>query len=133
MIIQAYQERTPLVTFNGSQFDLPVLFFRAIQQDVPIDRTMYQRLTTRYGNPFHYDLMQLLSGWDRQRWHSFDFYSRLFRLGDKEDFDGSKVYGAYQAKEYNKIAEYCRKEVDIMCRLFARLEPWIKNEIKEGI
>lgn len=133
LIQRAYYERTPIVTFNGLYFDLPVLFFRAIRQDFPLDRPMIHRIMgQKYrDNSFHYDLMQILAGWDRNRWHSFDFYSRLFKFGDKEEFDGSMVYTAYQAKEYDKIKEYCHKEVLIMCELFTRLEPWIKNEYRE--
>jgi len=134
LIQKAYHERTPLITFNGLSFDLPVLFMRAIKQDFPLDRVMINRIMGRkyQDNSSHYDLMQILAGWDRTRWHSFDFYSRLFNLGDKEDFDGAMVYPAYQAKEFDKIRDYCRKEVLVMCRLFTRLEPWIKYDHKEG-
>lgn len=132
MIQGMYHERTSLVTFNGISFDLQILFMRAILQDVPIDRTIFWRMTRRYNNPYHYDLMQILANWDRQRWHSFDFYARLFGLGGKTDFDGSMVYDAYKAGEFNKILAYCREEVMTMCRLFVRLEPWIKQERIEG-
>lgn len=82
-IHSAYRERIPLVTFNGILFDLSILFFRAIAQDVPIDTLMYRRLIGRYSNPCHYDLMQILANWDKQRWHTFDFYARLFGVGGK--------------------------------------------------
>lgn len=126
----AYRERTPIVTFNGLSFDLPVLFFRGLSLDIPIDKAMYSRLLGRYDNKFHYDLMLLLANFDRQRWHTADFYFRLFNLGGKSGFDGSDVYPAYQAGEYDKIADYNHDEVLTMCKLFARLEPWIQVNIE---
>lgn len=134
LIQSTYRKRIPLVTFNGTSFDLPVLFFRAITQDVPIDTVMYRvRLTGRYTNSWHYDLMQILANWDRQRWHTFDFYARLFGVGGKADFDGSQVYDAYKNEQYDNILSYCRDEVVSMCQLFTRIEPWIRVTLFEGI
>lgn len=126
-----YNERVPVVSFNGWSFDLPVLSMRAFLQDVSIERGMFDRLMMRYNNQYHYDLMQILANWDRQRWHSQDFYFRLFGLGDKSDFDGSMVFEAYQNGEYERIKTYCRNEVVLMCELFERVEPWIKIK-REG-
>lgn len=129
MIVSAYHERIPIVTFNGKSFDLPVMMFRAIQQDVPVDIKAYDALTYRYQNQHHYDLLQLLAGWERTRWHKLDFYLKLFGLKDKNDMDGSMVYTFYQAKEYDKIKEYCRNDVLSTCELFSRTYNWlVRNE-----
>ena len=127
-----YLERIPIITFNGWSFDLPVLVMRAMLQDVNVDKYMFDRLMMRHSNQYHFDLMQILANWDKQRWHSLDFYFRLFGLGDKSDFDGSIVFDAYQNKEFEKIASYCFKEVVLLCKLFGSIEPWIKIRIEEG-
>lgn len=129
-IHKAYQERIPLVTFNGIGFDLPVLLFRAICQDVPVDRVMYDRLTMKYKNQFHYDLMQALAGWDKQRWNKLEFYLNLFGIGTKGGMDGSQVYSAYMVGEYDKIKSYCRNDVMATSKLFARVAPWYYFELE---
>jgi hypothetical protein len=127
-IIRAQSEKIPLVSFNGIQFDLPVMLFRAIKNDVPINTVQYKNLTAKYNNNHHYDVMQLLAGWDRQSWHGLEFYLNLFKLGNKGDMDGSKVYTAYQAEEYDKIREYCRNDVLTLCQLFNRIRHWFLTE-----
>jgi predicted PolB exonuclease-like 3'-5' exonuclease len=129
-IIPAYQNRIPLISYNGIGFDLPVLLHAAMRLDVPVDPYMYSFLTPRYDSVYHYDLMQILAGWDRTRWKSLDFYIKLFSLGSKTG-DGSQVYGLWQAKEYDKIREYCEHDVTLTAALFERIEPWLKGEREE--
>jgi len=132
LIQRMYGERTPLVTFNGISFDLQIMFYRAIRQDVTVQPDMFKRLTQKYSNFFHYDLMQILAGWDRQRWHKLDFYLKAFKMNkDKEGMDGSQVYPAWQAGEYDKIQEYCESDVRSTAELFGRVLPWIQIE-REG-
>lgn len=134
-IRKMYNERTPLVSFNGIGFDLPIMWHRAIAQDVPVDSFMYQRLTPRYGGPFHYDLLGILAGWtlDKMRGHNLDFFLNLFGIGSKGDMDGSKVYEAWQLGEYEKIQQYCESDVLQTCKLFQRVEAWIKiRDIQEA-
>jgi predicted PolB exonuclease-like 3'-5' exonuclease len=129
-IQKAYMERIPLVSFNGIGFDLPILWHRAMIQDIPVDPFMYARLTPRYGGPFHYDLLGILAGWtiDKMKGKNLNFFLNRFKLGNKTDgMDGSKVYEAWQLGEYQKIQEYCENDVLMTCKLFQRVEPWIKQ------
>ena len=132
-INKMYRERTPLVSFNGIGFDLPVMWHRAIAQDVPIDRVMYDRIAPRYGGMFHYDLLGILAGWtlDKMKGHSLDFFLNLYGIGSKGDMDGFQVYPTWQLGEYDKIQEYCESDVLQTCKLFQRVEPWIKI-VREG-
>lgn len=135
LLIAAYYERIPIVTFNGKGFDFPIMLFRAIQQDINVDMKAYDELTYRYINDRHYDLLQLLAGWDRSKWHNLDFYLKLFGLGAKGDFDGSMVYSAYIAGEHEKIKQYGRKDVLDTCNLFSRVDSWVirKQEVRHDI
>jgi len=127
----AYSKKIPLVTFNGNGFDLPVLFAAAMRLDIPISKSMYDALIFRYENNHHYDLMKILTGETHPvAGKTLDFYLSLFQLGNKtEDMDGSKVYPLWQAKEYDKISEYCKQDVLMTAKLFERVEPWIVKDV----
>ena len=131
LLQKCYRARIPLVTFNGQGFDLQVMYFRAMAQDVPVDKHMYDRFMLRYKNPYHYDLMQILANWDRTKWKGLDFYLNLFGLGSKGGMSGADVYPAYMAGEYEKIKTYCRHDVTETYKLFARLVPWIGFTVED--
>lgn len=130
-IREHYHNRVPLVSFNGIGFDLPILHRRAMLQDVSIAPDMYQALTRRHEhNTDHFDLMWLLAGRNPFNGNlatkSLDYYLNRFGLGSKmEDWDGSKVYPAWQQGLFEQIAEYCRHDVEMTSRLFRRVSPWL--------
>lgn len=126
-IKQCYESRIPLVSFAGKTFDLFVLFYRAMLQDIPIDQAMYKLLTEKWNvTKHHYDLMQILVGPYPERGKDLEFYLRLFDQGEKTiDMDGSKVYEKWLNDEHDIIREYCEDDVLSTCKLFARIEPWI--------
>lgn len=134
-LISAVNQKIPLVSFNGIGFDLPVLHFAAMAEDVPVPAGLYDKITSRYAakDGVHYDLMQCLAGWQRDRWHSLDFYLQRFGLNShKGEMDGSQVWPAFQAGEYQKILDYCEQDVKALCQLFDRVRHWIVGP-KEGI
>lgn len=133
-IRKSYNNRIPIVSFNGIGFDMPVMWHRAIAQDVPVDTIMYSKLTPRYGGMFHYDLLGLLAGWtlDKMKGHPLDFFLNLYGIGSKGEMDGSQVWETWQAGEYDKIQQYCESDVLQTCKLFQRVEAWVKIE-REGI
>jgi len=133
-IKHAYNDRIPLVSFGGNGFDLPVLFAAAMRLDIPVSRYMYNNLTYRYENDRHHDLMRILTGEIHPvRGKSLEFYLNYFRLGNKtSDMDGSKVYAAWQAKEYAKISEYCEQDVLMTAKLFERVEPWLLKDVDKA-
>lgn len=57
-----------------------------------------------------YDTMYEWAGTGTGR-KSLDFVCRALGVKGKDGFDGSMVWGAFQAGEYEKIAEYCRDDV----------------------
>lgn len=127
-IKSACSNRTPLVTFNGIGFDLPVMKTQAIRLDVSIVNTAtYKELTGKWGpTKLHYDLCKCLSDFDLSKMEKLNFWLRYYGIGQKTDgMDGSKVYEAYQAGGYEKIQKYCEDDVLGTCKLFARVEPWI--------
>jgi len=120
----AYTQYVPLASYNGIGFDLPVLLHRAMLLNIPVPPGMYADITKRYSVRYHYDLMQVLSGWDRTRWESLDFYLRRFGIGVKEG-NGKGVYKLWKEGKFEQIEEYCKKDVELTCGLFSRVEPWV--------
>ena len=126
-ITKAYLNHIPLVSFNGIAFDLPVLWHQAMKLNIPVSPQMYYDLTKRYDNRYHYDLMEILAGWDRSKWKSLDFYLKLFGIGEKIG-DGSEIYGWWQAGLYENIKEHCEQDVKLTAKLFERLQDYIVRE-----
>ncbi len=101
-IKSAYNERIPIISFNGIGFDLPVLRFRAVVLDIPVHHALYNALTPRWPTACHYDLMDLLGRYKIETGKNLEFYLNLFGIGNKSDgMDGSQVYPAWQAGEYD--------------------------------
>ena len=124
----SYINHVPLVSYNGIAFDLPVLWHSAMRYNIPVSPQMYSDLTKKYQNPYHYDLMQILAGWDRTKWKPLDFYLKLFGIGEKTG-EGSEIYGWWQAQKYEKIKEHCENDCKLTAKLFERLVNWVVKEI----
>jgi len=124
----AYFNHIPLITFNGIQFDLPVLWHSAIRLGIPIDPRMYKDLTKKYDNRYHYDLFPILCDWDKQRYkgRGLEYWATLYGLGEKVG-DGSEIYGFWQAKEYEKIRQHCEADVNITVKLWEKIEPYVRE------
>jgi len=123
-IYNAYHNAIPIVSFNGNGFDLPVMLHRAMDLKVPMSRRIYNDITRRYSTKSHFDLMQVLADWDRQRWQPLDFYLKRYGVGEKTG-DGSQVYGMWKDGKHKEIEEYCISDVLNTAKLFARLEGWL--------
>ncbi len=126
-ITKAYLNHTPLVSFNGIGFDLPILLHQAMRLNIPVSPQMYSDLTKRYDNRYHYDLMQILAGWDKSKWKPLAFYLKLFDIGAQVG-EGSDVYDWWKAGDYDKIREHCEADCRLTAQLFDRLKDWIVNE-----
>jgi len=129
-IRKAWNNRTPIVTFNGTDFDFPVMRMRAMLQDVPVAPGMYSQLTNRYGSSKHYDLMKILVGMYPEKGKGLEFFLRTFGCGTKGDMDGSWVWPMYQAGKYGKIQDYGYNDVLTLAHLFCRVAPWIKVHVE---
>lgn len=98
-----YRNRIPLVGYNSSSFDLPVMLTRSMLLDVTVQPGMIGNFMKRqdYGNRYHYDLMQRLghrnpfSG--KLEYKKLDYHLQRFRIGGKPTgWNGSQVYPAFK-------------------------------------
>ena len=126
-VVDTFQERFKTSTIhkctfighNAKKFDLPYLWLRACKyectqllkvlggkpRDIDYEDTMmWACVTDQYGG-----------------FASLDKTCVLFGLPGKGDMDGSMVYAAWKAGEYQKIADYCKEDVDKTYALAVKL------------
>jgi len=100
----------PIVTFNGFNFDAPMLVGRSMYKGIPPT----QRIAPRwYERDRHLDIREELSCFGRMKAYDLAFTCDLFGVpSPKGEMDGSMVEAAYEAGEILKIAEYCLDDVE---------------------
>lgn len=114
-----------LVTFNGRQFDLPVLELQALRHGISAPRyfssgSPHRR---RYIEDKHYDLLEFITNYGTSRVRGgFDLLLRMMGLPAKGEIDGSQVQGLWEEGKLEEIHRYCRRDVLQTYRLFLRVE-----------
>ncbi len=113
-----------IVTFNGRGFDVPFLYLRSAQLNVPITRKDW--LGYRYQTDPHCDLAEQLtfysvSGRDgAARKFNLDFYCKAFGIESPKahGVTGMDVKRLMQEGRYREIADYCLRDVAATVNLF---------------
>ena len=106
-----------IVTFNGRGFDVPFLYLRSAQLNVPISKKNW--LGYRYAVAPHCDLAEQftfygVSGRDgAARKFNLDFYCKAFGIESPKSHGvtGMDVKDLMEAGKYREIAEYCLRDV----------------------
>lgn len=136
-IIQKY---TPtLISWNGTQFDLPVLNYRSLLHGIPaprywtrqqqtIDQQIYHfqwnNYTSRY-HERHTDLMDVLSGYSGAASAKLDEIAVMLGFAGKMGMSGDKVWDTYlkQGQQgLQQIRDYCETDVLNTYLIFLRFE-----------
>jgi len=113
-----------VVTFNGRQFDIPFLYLRSAQLDVPITKKNW--LGYRFATEPHCDLAEQLTfynvsgGSGAARRFNLDFYCRIFGIDSPKSHGvtGMDVNQLMEEERYGEIAEYCLRDVFATVKLF---------------
>ena len=113
-----------VVTFNGRQFDVPFLYLRSAQLDVPITRKNW--LGYRFATEPHCDLAEQLTFYNvsgrsgAARRFNLDFYCRVFGVDSPKSHGvtGMDVNQLMDEERYGEIAEYCLRDVFATVKLF---------------
>ncbi len=114
-----------LVSFNGRQFDLPVLELQALRYGCAVpsyfgEDSPYRR---RYQLGKHLDLYEFITNFGTYRVRGgFDLLLRTIGLPGKGKVDGSQVQDLWDAGRLADIHEYCRRDVVQTYYLFLRVE-----------
>jgi predicted PolB exonuclease-like 3'-5' exonuclease len=114
-----------LVTFNGRQFDLPVLELQALRYGCVVPR--YFGGDPSYRQRFkvdkHFDLHEFLTNFGAFRIRGgFDLLLRSIGLPGKGSVDGSRVQQMWQEGRLAEIHAYCRRDVIQTYFLLLRVE-----------
>lgn len=110
-----------LVRFIGhniSGFDLRFLINRAIVLGVTIPKVIPRDI-----KPWSQDIFDTMVAWAGARGTiGQDRLCEALGLPCKDGFDGSMVAAAWAAGEHDRIAEYCRADVETVRSIYARFE-----------
>lgn len=126
------EKYTPnLVSWNGGGFDLPVLHYRAMVNQVIAPRYWdmgeddkefkWNNYIGRY-HTRHLDLMDLLAMYQARANAPLDEIAQLCGFPGKLGMDGSKVWDAYQAEDIEGIRHYCETDVANTYLVFLRFQ-----------
>ncbi|MFM2294342.1 MAG: hypothetical protein RLZZ350_755 [Verrucomicrobiota bacterium] len=113
-----------IVTFNGRGFDVPFLYLRSAQLNVPISKKNW--LGYRYAVEPHCDLAEQftfygVSGRDgAARKFNLDFYCKAFGIESPKSHGvtGMDVKDLMAAGKFREIAEYCLRDVRATVSLY---------------
>lgn len=114
-----------LVTFNGRQFDLPVLELQALRYGCSVpayfgEDSPYRR---RYQLAKHFDIYEFITNFGAYRVRGgFDLLLRSIGLPGKGEVDGSQVQQMWDSGRLAEIHAYCRRDVIQTYYLFLQVE-----------
>ncbi|MBM3988982.1 MAG: 3'-5' exonuclease [Planctomycetes bacterium] len=125
------RERSVLVTFNGRNYDGPMLMTRSAQLGV---RPSRQLVGYRYDLSDHCDIAEVLNfqGAVREN-YKLDYWCRRFDIeSPKGGIDGSQVSRCYRDGRIEDIGEYCLRDVRATAALYRKLRATILPLFKGG-
>lgn len=105
-----------LVSYNGRNFDFPVLQYRALKYNTN-SFGIYQlgdkwnSYMQRYSSDWHCDLIEVLSNFGASTKVSMNELCAILNIPGKIDVDGLAVYRLYQDDKVNEIRDYCETDV----------------------
>lgn len=113
-----------VVTFNGRGFDVPFLYLRSAQLNVPITRKDW--LGYRFATEPHCDLAEQLSFYGvsgregAARRFNLDFYCKAFGIDSPkaEGISGMDVGRLIAEGRTQEVAEYCLRDVHATVKLY---------------
>lgn len=114
-----------LVSFNGKNFDMPVLVLRALKYNIKANAYLdtisdkWNNYKSRYNEQKHCDLFESLGAWRGVR---LDTICAMAGLPGKYDIHGGQVMELFYKGEFEKIHEYCESDVLNTYMLFLKYE-----------
>ena len=115
---------TRVITYNGSAFDLPFLYRRAVILGVSpreFDLPPLEKMLKRYDNDRHVDLMNVWCGYGG--FEKLDTLSALILDDHKVEIDFHDFPELIKTEEgRQKLVSYCSHDVELTYRLYSRIQ-----------
>lgn len=117
-------ENTVFVTFNGNQFDWPILLHRSLIHGVlpPRFNTPYFFKNVARNSSTNFDILEHWAGW-KQHTISMDKLCKLFGLPGKGGMSGADVWPAFLDGRLEDIAAYNEEDVWRTRGLYEKIKP----------
>jgi len=113
-----------IVTWNGTGFDLPMIYKRAMLLGVDpghFGAPPLSAWTKRYSTDRHYDLMQIWGGWSAQGFEKLDAVAGLVLGQRKAECDVTAIAEMIKTEEGRlKVADYCLQDTRLTWALWQR-------------
>ncbi|MES2677586.1 MAG: 3'-5' exonuclease [Pseudomonadota bacterium] len=114
----SYMKKQPprIVSFNGKNFDLPVLKYRAIKYGITAAwlykmGDKWNNYNQKYSLDWHCDLVDAFSDFGASARVKMNELCAVFGLPGKLGIDGSMVCDYYDAGKLKEIRDYCETDV----------------------
>lgn len=119
--LSIFDKRHPtLVSWNGSQFDLPVILFRAMYHGLSAPSLFdqgeidQQKRYNNYQNRYHHrhvDLMDVMAMFNGRNFQKLDDIAHLLGLPGKRGAAGYHVPEYIRTQQWQKLSSYCEGDV----------------------
>ena len=111
-----------LVSFNGRNFDIPMLMIRAMKYNLScpafydkenkeLNKSKWDNYRYRFSDRFHVDLMDHISEFGAVRSLKLDLLCNMAGIPGKFDVSGDQVHTLYYEGKLDEIKEYCESDV----------------------
>jgi DNA polymerase elongation subunit (family B) len=105
-----------IVGHNVANFDIRFIWQRAIVLGIPMPR-WFPRDPKPWGN----EIFDTMMAWDPKRFISMDNLALSLGMDGKGDIDGSMIADLWAKGEHQKIADYCKADVERTRKIHHRM------------
>jgi predicted PolB exonuclease-like 3'-5' exonuclease len=122
-----------LVSFNGRNFDIPMLLVRAMKYNLScpayfevenkaLNKSKWDNYRYRFSDRFHVDIMDHMSEFGAVRGLNLNLLCTMMGIPGKFDVSGDEVHKLYYEGKIKEIKEYCESDVLNTYWLFLKYE-----------
>lgn len=116
-----FEKKTPiLVSWNGRQFDIPVILYRCLYHGISAPSLFEQgewnpqKKYNNYQNRYHTqhtDLMDILAGFNLRNYQKLDEMAQVLGYPGKCGVSGYQVSDYVKAGQWQELKQYCESDV----------------------